>query len=245
MNLEEMFGIDKNTLPRINLSKAKVIRGQTFSQPKEMRMTLSPDGVQFSKSCIQIFEDFEYIEIMTIAEDHQIIIRKSDEYARNGLRWCKIKDGVRDSRKMIGKDFGTGIYQRFGLNRGYRYKVRGSIALRESENDEYLLVFNMLEVDPFPMTTKARENAGVLNEELDEASLTELNRLEEERNRQKEERERAKAAGEKPKKMKSSRKSPWIENYSEDFDQYEQRIKIDRLDQAEQIGMDFGTSKKA
>ena len=94
------------------------------------------------------------------------------------------------------------------------------------------------------MTTKARENAGVLNEELDEESLTELNRLEEERNRQKEERERAKAAGEKPKKMKSSRKSPWIENYSEDFDQYEQRIKIDHLDQAEQIGMDFGTLQK-
>ncbi len=64
------------------------------------------------------------IEIMTIAEDHQIIIRKSDEYARNGLRWCKIKDGVRDSRIITGKDFGTGIYQRFGLNRGYRYKAR-------------------------------------------------------------------------------------------------------------------------
>ena len=34
------------------------------------------------------------------------------------------------------------------------------------------------------------------------------------------------------------------ENYSEDFDQYEQRIRIDHLDQAEQIGMDFGTSQK-
>ncbi len=83
---------------------------------------------------------------------------------------------------------------------------RGSIALQESENDEYLLVFNMLQVDPFPMTTKARENAGVLNEELDEESLTELNRLEEERNRQKEEWERAKAAGEKPKENEEFQK---------------------------------------
>lgn len=223
-----LLGMTKEELPRVSLEGSEVVRRQYLSHIKEAILTIRPDGVQFNNSCIAMMEDVVYIQFLVNRQDHRIIIRASVENDRDSQRWCNVKDGQRKSRKITGKEFAIRVYRMMGWSRGYYYKICGTPALQENDEDELLLVFELDECECYTMTAKGRKAAGVTDEELG----AELKKIQEEETRKAA--EAGTASDEKPKRPKRTSKFPdsWdSDSFGVPVEEHKNRVDVKHLQQ--------------
>lgn len=172
---EMLLGVPKDELKRVSLNGAEIVRRQYLSHIKEAMVTIRPDGVIFNNSCISKMLDTYYIHFFIDRKQKLLIIRACEEDDKDGQRWCNEKEGIRKSKKITGRPFCFRLYQMMGWSRGYYYKVCGTPALQEDDEDELLFVFELNEYECYALTAKARKAAGVSDDELDAEELRQLN----------------------------------------------------------------------
>lgn len=239
----QLLGVSKDELPRVSISGSEVVRRQYLSHMKDIIVTIRPDGIQFNNSCIMKMEDTVYILILIDRSKHWLIVRACEENDKDGQRWCNVKDDVRKSRKITGRDFATRVYRMMGWNKGYYYRICGAPALRIDNEDELIMVFELDETEMYPMSAKARQSAGVEDEEIGETELKRLAEVEAMREAEKTERTAAAARGEKPKKVKKNSRFPetWTEDsFGTPIEDYSSRVVVPHLtkdDGSEQVMM--------
>lgn len=232
--------IEGEELPRISLAGCEIVRRQFLSHMKEITVTIKPDGLIFNMFCLSKLENTVFIHMMVDRGKHWFIIRSCDEDDKDGQRWCNVKDdGVRKTRKITGKDFGTRLYHLMKWTQGYFYKVCGSLALQDNGNNELLIVFELDDAEKYPMTSKSRLSAGVDDSEIDKDDLAKLEEIEKRQNEEKAARKAAKERGEIP--AKSKRKSKFPDVWEQDsfgtlFAQHTNRIRVPSL-QEDQLDM--------
>lgn len=227
---EMLLGVPKDELKRVSLSGAEIVRRQYLSHIKEAMVTIRPDGVTFNNSCIAKMLDTYYIHFFIDRKQKLMIVRACEENDKDGQRWCNEKDGTRKSRKITGRPFCIRLYQMMGWSRGYYYKVCGTPALQEDDEDELLFVFELNEYECYALTAKARKDAGVSDDELDEEELRELNEQEQASW------EQARAEGRKvPKPMKRERlpKSWDDDSFGPKYSEHSNRVNIPRIEELE------------
>ncbi len=225
----QALGMPKDALPRVSLEGSEVVRRQFMSHIKEIILTVRPDGIQFNNSCVQKMEGCDYINILINRQKRWLIVRPCGQDDRDAQRWCNNKDGVRRGRKLTGRDFCTRLYRMMGWNKGYYYKICGTPALREDDEGEVLLVFELEEYERYTLTAKARRSAGVTDEDLGE-QLESIKAADAER-----EATSSAECGEKPKTPRRKAKYPdsWQEDaFGTPIEEHVQRIRIDVLDEA-------------
>lgn len=227
---EMILGVTKDEMKRVGLGDAEIVRRQYMSHIKDATLTIRPDGVTFNNSCIAKMVDTYYIQFFIDRGRKLLIIRACEENDKDGQRWCNEKDGVRKSRKITGRPFCTRVYNMMGWSKGYYYRILGTPALQEDDEDELLFVFELEEFDRFPLTAKGRKAAGVTDEELDQEELQKLN--EEERARA----EQALAEGKKLPKPKRLSRHPeeWgNDSFGPKVSEHQSRIVLPRIDEIE------------
>lgn len=227
---EMLLGVPKDELKRVSLAGAEIVRRQYLSHIKEAMVTIRPDGVIFNNSCIAKMLDTYYIHFFIDRKQKLMIIRACEENDKDGQRWCNEKDGVRKSKKITGRPFCARLYRMMGWSRGYYYKVCGTPALQEDDDDELLFVFELNDYECYGLTAKGRKAAGVSDDELDAEELRQLN--EEEQASW----EQARAEGRKaPKPMKRERlPESWGEDsFGPKYPEHSSRVVIPRVNDLE------------
>jgi len=172
---EMLLGVTTDELPRVSLEGAEIVRRQYLSHIREAMVTIRPDGITFNNSCITKMPDTYYIQMFIEKEQKLLIIRACDENDKDGQKWCNEKNGNRKSRKITGRPFANKVYSLMGWSKGYYYKICGTPALRDTNEDELLFVFELKETECYALTAKGRKAAGVTDEELEEEELQKLN----------------------------------------------------------------------
>ena len=163
---------------------------------KDPQVTIRPDGIQFNNACIRLFEDVTHIYISYDRGKKWLVINECGRDEIDGQRWCNDKDGKLQSRKITGKDHSERVYRMMGWNKGYYYKVLGSLTTQiDDDTKEPYLMFELEKYHQIALTEKGRAAAGVSDEDVGEAELAKI-RAEAERIAK--ERADAEARGEKP-----------------------------------------------
>ena len=188
--------VPKEEMPRVSLEGCEIVRRQFLSHLKENILTIRPDGIQFNNACITRMPDVRYVYLIIDRSKRWFIISSCDEDDKDGQRWCTLKHGERKSRKIQGKPFCDRIYTMMGWNKGYGYKICGTLALQVEDEDRLLMVFELDEAEAHAMSSKARSYAGVEDAEVGPEELARLDELEKQRQAEREERAVAKASGE-------------------------------------------------
>ena len=198
----QMLGITEDQIKEVDASEADVVSRVLTSRIKDIVVTFRPDGIIFNTTCVRSIADTVYIQMMVDRNRHRFYIAPAEEYDKDSFRWCNVKDGIRISRKITGRDFGTRLYKMMGWSKGYSYRVTGYPAKQIGTENEYLLVFELDEYDRRLLTEKGLVAAGVEDIDLGENAgqiHADIAREAEEREKAREE---AKATG----KRKRSRK---------------------------------------
>lgn len=221
-------------LPRISIEGCEVVRRQFLSHMKDMVVTIRPDGIIFNTTCLVKLDDAVHIQMLVDRKNQWLIIRACDEEDKDGQRWCNVSEnGTRKTRKLTGRDFGTLMYDFMKWTKGYYYKVCGSLAMQEGDDGELLLVFELVDAEKYPMTSKSRQAAGVDDGDIKEEELARLIEIEKQNLEEKAERKAAKERGEKPKRSKRTSEFPnsWEENsFGALFSNHTNRVKINQSD---------------
>ena len=118
----------------------QVVRKELFAHLRDPAVTIRRDSVTFNTSCINGLEDVIYIHIEINSELKRMVIRGCDENDREALRWCVAKPDKRKSRKMMGRDFSTNLYNLMGWDENCRYKILG---YRIEFEGETLYIFDL------------------------------------------------------------------------------------------------------
>lgn len=137
----------------------EIARSQFFDSIEKTSATFTIKTVKFNKTCLQKLDNVQYIEMLIHPGERLLAVRKAAKDHRNAVHWaspCK-KGGILP-RTITGIAFLKTIYNLFGWDPEYRYRVQG---VRRHKNMESVLLFNMNETEVFlPQDTLFTDPAG-------------------------------------------------------------------------------------
>lgn len=124
----------------------EIARSQFFDTSRKVCVTFSSRKVMFSKACIEKLGNITQVEILVHPTEHLLAIRPCGASARNGIRWAKSVDGRLCAKEVGGMAFLGTIFELFGWNTSYKYRVRG---IRRQKEEQAILVFDMHDTEVF------------------------------------------------------------------------------------------------
>ena len=161
---------------------------------KDLIVTIRPNAIQFSTSSINFFSHTNYISMNVDRKNRWLVVTAHVRDAIDSHRWCSIKDGKRESKKLTGKDFPNRIYPLMNWNKAFYYKALGYLASAPDEDYEPFLAYKLEDFRGIALSTTAREAAGVNDSDVGEEMLSKLREFE---RKQEKERKAAEARGSK------------------------------------------------
>ncbi len=125
----------------------EIARAQFFDNIEKTCVTFSIKSMKFNKTCIRKLENAEYVEMLVHPAEHLVAIRKTTRDNRNAMHWARPgKRGECEPRIITGGAFLGTVYELFGWERDFRYRVQG---VRRHRNMESVILFDMKETEVF------------------------------------------------------------------------------------------------
>lgn len=124
----------------------EVARTQFFNVAQRPNIDLSISEVSFSTNCVQKFAEVLYVELLLHPYERLLAVRPSAKESRRAIQWAKPVDGVLRGRRVSGRAFLPTIFQMFGWDKTYRYRVQG---VRHTDGPEPILLFDLKETEVF------------------------------------------------------------------------------------------------
>lgn len=129
-----------------DLRKFEVARSQFFDTVHKMSGTFSSENIQFSTECVRKFDKALYVEMLVNPNENLLAVRPCSDKIRNAVQWAKLNNGLYYSRNIGCAAYIKTLYELFGWNLGYKYRVRG---ICRQKDDEILMIFDMNETEIF------------------------------------------------------------------------------------------------
>ena len=129
-----------------DLRKFEVARSQFFDIIQKICVTFSAENIQFSTDCVRKFDKILYVEMLVNPNENLFAVRPCSTEIRNAVQWARISNGLYYSRNISCAAYIKTLYELFGWNLGYKYRVRG---IRRQKDDEVLMIFDMNETEIF------------------------------------------------------------------------------------------------
>ena len=136
------------------LRNLEVLRTELASSLFKPKIILGYDNISFTKACVKLFPDTQYVNILIDRMKKRIIVLPVHQHAKDALRWCNVKDGEAVKRTCTAKKFGEKLYDMMSWVKENKYRV---LAYYQEIEGVRLLVFNLTEheiVVPQFITTK-------------------------------------------------------------------------------------------
>lgn len=129
-----------------DLRKFEVARSQFFDTVHKMCVTFSVESIQCSTECVRKFDKVLYVEMLVNPNENLFAVRPCSKEIRNAVQWAKVHNGLYYSRNISCSAYIKTLYELFGWNTEYKYRVRG---IRRQKDDEMLMIFDMNETEIF------------------------------------------------------------------------------------------------
>jgi len=124
----------------------EIARSQFFDTGQRVCVTFTIDSIWFSTECVRKFDKEFYVELLVHPGEQLLAVRPCLKSFRNAIRWVRITEEINCPRPISGAAYLDTLYEIFGWNLDYRYRVRG---IRRKKGDESVVVFDMREVEVF------------------------------------------------------------------------------------------------
>ena len=129
----------------------EVARSQFFDTPDRLCVTFSKKELKFSSACIRKLDSQQYIELLVHPLKRSLVVRTCNQKEKNSFRWAKMDNrGAIIPRGIAGSAFLKTLYEIFGWDVQYKYRIRG---IRKQKDDLSIIVFDTQEVELFLSTS--------------------------------------------------------------------------------------------
>lgn len=130
-----------------DLRKYQVVRSQFFDKTNIISVTFSPSKLTFSTECVRKLKNTQFIELLVNPQKNLFAVRTSNKnISRNVVQWAKIKNGVYYSKTISGVAFIPMLYELFGWDSSYKYRLRGIV---HNKDKNTFITFNITETEIF------------------------------------------------------------------------------------------------
>jgi len=129
-----------------DLRSFEIARSQFFETAQKISATFSNKTINFSIGCINKLGGLRHIQLLVHPQKQLLAVRPLNEQTRNSIQWAKLSNGKSVSREVRGMAYLGALYELFGWNTDYKYRVRG---IRQQEDEEAVMLFDMCETEVF------------------------------------------------------------------------------------------------
>jgi len=118
----------------------EMVSSQFFRSSAVPCVSISANGIRFNRAGIQQLEGVKYVELLVHPEEKTLAVRRAEEKVRHAVRWTSSAgNGGWRSKPISGAAFIPTLYQLFGWNVEYKYRVHGSC--RRNQEGAILLFY--------------------------------------------------------------------------------------------------------
>lgn len=133
-----------------DLRDFEVARSQYFNTPQPVTLTFSYNDMKFGTGSTKKLPNTEFIELLINPKENLVAVRPSKKDAKTAIQWTRKKLGVVCPKLISGAAFLPIIYEIFGWDTDFKYRVRGT---RHQKGTESILLFDMSETEVFIPTS--------------------------------------------------------------------------------------------
>ena len=191
---EKRGSTDPDDVIFANIGGSELISKLLLFSIKDLAVTIRPNAIQFSTSSINFFSHTNYIDMYVDKDNKWLIVVAHDRDAIDSQRWCTVKEGKRESKKLSGRDVPNRIYPLMNWSKAFYYKAFGYLGAAEDEDYEPFLAYKLIDYRGIALSASARKAAGVKDSDIDEETLSKVKEFEWQEEKK---RKAAKARGEK------------------------------------------------
>ena len=126
------------------LNNCQVVRSEFLSSAFRPKITLNRERLVFSSSCVKLFPDTQYVQLLVEMEKRRLILLPCSANTKDAHKWCTIKEDKTIPRWSVCKIFVEKMFEMMSWIPDNRYKVQ---ALYQELEGQKLLVFNLDECE--------------------------------------------------------------------------------------------------
>ncbi len=138
----------------LDLRGFEIARTEFFNSVSKISVTISIDGMKFGMDALQKLDSIPYVELLIHPRLHQLAVRPSKKEIRTSIKWATAANVKYHPKIITGAAFLPTLFELFGWNSEYRYRITG---IRLQKGSETVLLFNLYETEVLIPVEKIRK----------------------------------------------------------------------------------------
>lgn len=122
----------------------EIARTEFFNSSSKISVTMSIDGIRFGMDALQKLDCTPYVELLIHPQLHQLAVRPGKKEIRTSVKWATAANVKYHPKIITGAAFLPTLFELFGWNPEYRYRITG---IRRQKNSESVLLFDLYETE--------------------------------------------------------------------------------------------------
>lgn len=111
----------------------EITRAEFFDSPRNPHAIFYQKRIKFATSCVRKFGVHNQIELLIHPIKRQFAIRPTTKENRNGVIFSKLSEGMYYPKEVPASAFNETLYNLFGWNLDYKYRILGSLYEQDGE----------------------------------------------------------------------------------------------------------------
>lgn len=132
----------------------EIARSEFFNSGSRISVTISAEGMRFGIDALQKLERVPYVELLIHPRRNQLAVRPSKKESRSSVKWATAANIKYQPKIVTGAAFLPTLFQLFGWNVNYRYRITG---VRRKKDSEMVLLFSLSEAEVLIPAEKIKE----------------------------------------------------------------------------------------
>lgn len=128
----------------IDLRGFEIVRGQFFEINRSCAVTLTPERVRFTASCLQKLNDSRLVEFLFDPIRKLFVVRPTNKGNRNAIDWLYFDGKKCHPRKVMGRAYLPVIFEMMGWNTEWPYYIQGECM---GNGKDSFLLFDLKEAE--------------------------------------------------------------------------------------------------
>ena len=122
----------------------EIARSEFFNSGSKISVTISAQGIRFGSDALQKLESVPYVELLIHPWRNQLAVRPGKKESRSAVKWATAANVKYQPKIITGAAFLPTLFQLFGWNGEYRYRITG---VRRKKDSEMVLLFSLKEAE--------------------------------------------------------------------------------------------------
>lgn len=122
----------------------EIARTEFFNSTSKISVTICINGMKFGMDALKKLDSIPYVELLIHPQLHQLAVRPSKKEIRTSIKWATAANVKYHPKIITGAAFLSTLFELFGWNEEYRYRITG---VRRQKGSETVLLFNLRETE--------------------------------------------------------------------------------------------------